>query len=206
MATLLSTLNPTKLALAPTTTSSGRKMIAITLDTKPLLLQLNEDETDLFPCPFGLDRESDLYPDPHNRVVRFVPSSTSVFHKLDKYFQSQYEKNHASWGLPPNLEYVPLVKTNDDIGEMVRAKISLSTTVVKKFHKSMTGVLPANYTCITPGSECLFLVRASGLWSNETKYGLTLNVRLMLVKTADKKDLFEDLILQSHLASMEEED
>jgi len=205
MATLMSTLDPTQLTLTPTTTSLGRKMIAITLDKKPLLLQLNRDETDLFPCPFGLDRESDLYPDPQNRTIRFVPTSTSVFDNLDKYFRTEYEMNHASWGLPPNLEYVPLVKTNGDIGEMVRAKISLSTTALKKFHKSMTGVLPADYTCITPGSECLFLVRASGLWTNETKYGLTLNVRLMLVKTAEKKNPFEDLILQSHLASMEED-
>ena len=205
MATLLSTLKPSRLTLTPTTTSNGRKIIAITLDNKPLLLQLNRDETDLFTCPFGVDRESDLYPDPHNRVIRFVPASTTVFDKLDKYFRAEYEKNHASWGLPPNLEYVPLVKTNEDIGEMVRAKISLSTTVVKKFHKSMKGVLPADHTSITPGSECLFLIRASGLWSNETKYGLTLNVRLMLVKTAGKRDPFEDLILQSHLESMEEE-
>ena len=205
MATLLSKLNLNHLTLTPTLTATGRKMIAVKLDDKPLLLQLNDDETDLFSCPFGLDRESEKYPDPENRILRLVPSVEKDFQKLDAFFAKQYEANFAAWGLPSNLEYAPLVKCNDDIGPMIRTKVSLQHTVFKKFHDSMQRVVPSDVSCITPGSECLLLVKASSLWYNESKYGVTLNVKLILVKPGEKKNFdITDLILQSHIESMEE--
>ena len=202
MTTLLSNLNLDQVSLNQTTSSNGRMMVSMKNGNEPLLIQLNCDETDLFTAPFGLDRESDLYPDPKHRNLRLIPSTEFSFQTLDDFIKKQYEMHHAAWGVPADLEYSPLVKPNEDVGAIIRVKLGLQTTVVKKFHKK--GVINSDYTCITPGSECLVLVSVSGIWFQETRYGVTLNCKLILVKPGEKRDYdINDLILQSQLDVLE---
>ena len=158
------------------------------------------DETELYHCPFGLDRESDLYPDPEKRTLRLTapPEAVEVLSAISNKVMQKFEELHAQWECPSNLQFDPLVKMHDDIGPMVKFKVHLKETVIKRFNPNMTAVKKADYKVINPGSECVILVSSAGIWIGDEKYGLTLNAKLLLVKPGEKKQFgINDLVLQS---------
>ena len=122
MSTLLSKLNVNNISFTPIVTKTGRNMVAMKLGSTPFVIQMNNDETDLYRAPFGLDRESELYPDPNNRNLRLMLPDGGTLQKIDEVVMKQYEINHTAWGVASGLEYSPLVQMNEEVGPMVKTK------------------------------------------------------------------------------------
>lgn len=168
-----------------TITPSGLRMVDLKLDGNHFFLQCNNKrfKDDLYRAPYGLDRESEMYPTPNSRTLRLsLPDgAANMLSMIDKRVEKHYFANSNEWEVPPNLEYVPLV-TRSASGPMLKVKLEIHNTTIKRFNQELTTVTEGSIEDINRNAECFLCVYSSGVWFNKTRYGIKLTATHVYVK------------------------
>jgi len=164
------------------------KFVNVKLGNGPFEVQFN-GKNDLWRAPYGIDRDSELYPNPEKRFLRLMvpPEAVEKLNAISDKVVQQFAANHALWGCAPDLQFYPLVKMDDEKGPMAKFRVHLKDTPIKRFNPNMTAVKKADYKVINPGSECVILVKSASIWIADDKYGVTLTPGVIFVKPGEKK-------------------